>query len=121
MARPWLVWYDVAPGIVTGSVPFSSDGAPNPGYKGRLQLVHSRAEEEEPLLPVSEIRPRDVVMRTERIERGETVHHVVKLEHKPSKLTVEGQGATYEEARKEADAKLVDALQLSHEEEAAFS
>lgn len=68
-----------------------------------------------------EIRPRDVVVGTSQETRGEKVIHHVRLNHKPTRITVDGEGPTYESARTKADLQLQDALEITREEEEAFS
>lgn len=68
-----------------------------------------------------EIRPRDVVVGTSQETRGEQVIHHVRLSHKPTGLRIEAEGPTYEIARRKADLQLQDALEITREEEEAFS
>lgn len=128
------------PGIVTGSVLrfLDEDDPPeaavfnvvdNTRYtEGRREGEHSRRQDDRVLASPAfpnvvdriEIRPRDLVVKTSQEERDGAVLHRVRLEHKPTRLSVEAEAPTYEGARTKADFMLQDALQLTREEEEAF-
>jgi hypothetical protein len=60
---------------------------------------------------MSGIRPRDVVLSFAPHEEGKP--YVVRLRHKPSNLTAEGTGPTYDEAKAQAEAELQTQVEVA--------